>query len=227
MPVPGSKHVRFAKIRTEYTIPTYPSRSYTISSLPSSNGPVTPPSYQVPLPGHSHSKPKSAMQRTRAHSLLAYSGSHHPALNFDVTLPVSALTARYRPLPSPLLSEPALSPVVPSLVLTTHLLPWAITIHASNGYFVTVRDVLDAIYRTLRKNVTHNEYNSISSHQDRLRVNEAYERRYSRIRDYHASREEKQSGVKRVDFLHKRTRFMGILPSKGASHVWELRLDHH
>lgn len=233
MPEPVHKRVRFSKKRTEYTIPANPSPSYSSSSLPSSNGPVTPPSYQVPLPGHyapaSYAPPPKAkpiVQTPRAHSLLAYSGSHHPPLNFDVTLPISALTARYRPLPTPLLSEPAISPAVPSLVIATHLLPWSITIYSSNGYYVTVRDVLEGIYRALRKNVTHNEYHSIPSHKEQLRVNEAYERRYSRIRDHYASREEKQGGVKRVDFLRGRTRFMGIAPSSRAG-IWELRLDYY
>ncbi|KAG7094569.1 hypothetical protein E1B28_005397 [Marasmius oreades] len=230
MPAPVHKRVRFSKTRTEYTILANAPPSYASSSLPSSNGPVTPPSYQVPLPGHSHysypPKSKPVKQPPHAHSLLAHCGSHQPQLNFDVTLPISSMTARYRPLPTPLLSEPAITPVVPSLVLTTHLLPWSITIYASNGYYVTVRDVLEGIYRALRKNVTHKEYNSIPSHPDRARVNEAYERRYSRVRDYYASREEKQGGVKRVDFLRGRTRFMGISPS-GRANIWELRLDYH
>ncbi|KAF9255130.1 hypothetical protein L218DRAFT_366393 [Marasmius fiardii PR-910] len=230
MPEPVHKRVRFSKTKTEYTIPTKRFSTHSSSSLPSSNGPVTPPSYQVSLSSPAlyspKPKPKLAMRDPRAHSLLAYSGSHHPLLNFDVTLPISAMTARYHPLPSSLLSESALSPAVPSLVLTTHHLPWSITIYPSNLNYVTVRDVLEGIYRVLRKNVSHNEYGWITSHKEQSRVNEAYERRYSRIRDYSASREEKQGGVRRVDFLRGRTRFMGITPTSRAN-TWELRLDYH
>ncbi|KAF9257292.1 hypothetical protein L218DRAFT_948111 [Marasmius fiardii PR-910] len=233
MPVPTfPKRVRFSRTNTEYTIPANPSPTYSSSSLPDSDGPITPPSYLVPLPGQSYHhrsyapppppKPKPAMQPIRAHPLLKYSDSHQPSLNFDVTLGLSALTARYRPLPTPVLSEPAVSPPVSSLLLKTDLLPWTIPVYASsNGYFVTVRDVLDGIHMGLRRNVSHDEWNSIPSRKDQLRVKEAYERRYSRIPDYQLLREEKQGGVRRVDYLCRRTRFMGVVPSK-RSGVWEI-----
>ncbi|KAK1235024.1 hypothetical protein PQX77_001761 [Marasmius sp. AFHP31] len=159
--------------------------------------------------------------KSGVHELIGY--SHTPTLNFDVTLPISALTSRFQSLSSLLLAEPAVKPAVSSLVLTTHHLPWSITIYPSNGYYVSVRDVLDAIYHALRKNVSHQEYQSC---HDKLRVNEAYQCRYDRIRDYASSREEKAGGVKRVDFLCGRTRFMGISPTSKRD-VWEVRLDYH
>ncbi|KAJ8081442.1 hypothetical protein AAF712_012259 [Marasmius tenuissimus] len=225
MPGTPLKRVRFAREKIEYPIPPNSSRSRASSSLPSSDGPRTPPSYHGALPSfapHSyHQPPKPAVQPVRAHNLIGY--SHQPALNFDVTLPISTLTSRYQSLSSLLLAEPAVTPALSSLVLTTHHLPWSITIFPSNGYYVTVRDMLDAIYHALRKNVSQHEYQSC---RDKLRVNEAYQRRYSRIRDYHASRQEKASGVKRVDFLCGKTRFMGISPTSRRD-VWELRLDYH
>ncbi|KAF9254929.1 hypothetical protein L218DRAFT_967750 [Marasmius fiardii PR-910] len=212
--MPGiPKHVRFSTTRTEYTIR---SPSYSLSPLPSSDGRAYYGSASPPV--------KAVAQPVRAHSLLSYSSSHQPALNFDVTLPITAMTAKYRSLPSQHLSEPATSPTLPSLILTCRLLPrWTITIYSSNGRYVTVRDVLDGIYKTLRKNVTHKEYHSIPTQRDQHRINKAYERRYSRVLHYHA---EKQSGVKRVDFLCERVWFTGIAPTNRAD-VWELRLESH
>ncbi|KAK1222158.1 hypothetical protein PQX77_014999 [Marasmius sp. AFHP31] len=226
MPGTAPKRVRFAREKIEYPIPPNSSRSRTSSSLPSTDGPRIPPSYQGALPSsapHSYHvpPPKPSVQPVRAHKLIGY--SHQPALNFDVTLPLSTLTSRYQSLSSLLLSEPVVTPVHSSLVLTTHHLPWSITIYPSNGYYVTVRDMLDAIYHALRKNISQQEYQYC---RDKLRVDEAYQRRYSRIRDYHASRQEKASGVKRVDFLCRKTRFMGISPTSRHD-VWELRLDYH
>ncbi|KAF9258798.1 hypothetical protein L218DRAFT_830518, partial [Marasmius fiardii PR-910] len=150
-------------------------------------------------------------QPVRVHYLLAYT-SPNPAIDFDVTLPISASPARYRPSSS-LLAEPALSPAVPSLILTTPYLPWSFTIYPTNGYYVSVRDVLDGIYHALRGNATQKDYHFVPSRTDQRRIQEAYERRYSRIHDYHASREEKKGGMKRVDFLRERTRFVGMTPS--------------
>ncbi|KAF9258820.1 hypothetical protein L218DRAFT_711291 [Marasmius fiardii PR-910] len=230
------KRVRFSKTKTEYTIPANPSPTYSSSSLPDSDGPITPPSYVAPLPGsqsYSYAAPppppkhKLVKQLIRVHPLLTYSDSYQPPLNFDVTLGLSGLTARYRPLPTPVLSDPAISPAVSFLMLKTDFLPWMIPIYASsNGYFVTVRDVLNGIYMGLRKNVTRDEWNSILSRSDRVRVGEAYERRCGRISDCYLSREERQGGVKRVDFLCGRTRFMGLVRSRGRG-VWEVRFDYH
>ncbi|KAK1217316.1 hypothetical protein PQX77_020056 [Marasmius sp. AFHP31] len=220
------KRVRFAREKIEYPIPPNSSRSRASSSNPSTDGPRTPPSYHGALPSfapHSYHTPppKPAVEPVRAHNLISY--SHHPALNFDVTLPISMLTSRYQSLSSLLLAEPVVTPALSKLVLTTQYLPWSITIYPSNRYYVTVRDMLDAIYHALRKNISQQEYQSC---RDKLRVNEAYQRRYSRIRDYHASRDEKAGGVKRVDFLCGKTRFMGISPTSRHD-VWELRLDRH
>ncbi|KAL0059114.1 hypothetical protein AAF712_014185 [Marasmius tenuissimus] len=220
-----SRRIRSYAERIEYPIPPNSSQSRASSSLPSSDGLRAPPSHHGALPSfapHSyHQPPEPAVQPVQAHNLVGY--SRHPALNFDVTLPISMLTSRYQSLSSLLLAEPAVTPALSSLVLITHHLPWSITTFPSNGHYVTVRDMLDAIYHALRKNVSQQEYQSC---RDKLRVNEAYQRRYSRIRDYHASRDEKAGGVKRVDFLCGKTRFMGISPTS-RQNIWGLRLDFH
>ncbi|ESK94363.1 hypothetical protein Moror_8173 [Moniliophthora roreri MCA 2997] len=206
-----TKHVRFSKYRTEY-----PPRVVTNSSSPSSpssRGPITPPSYPNPLPMYDYQMKQP--QQSHIHHLLVYSS--RPSLNYDVSLPVSTVTTRHSSLSTTVFNEPALDPPVASLKLITTLIPWSIHVNASNGYFVTVADVLNAIYRSLRTNITPREYSMLPSRSDTQQVNEAYEYRYRRVRDYRASVEEKQGGVKRVDFLRRRTRFMGLSPSKNST----------
>ncbi|KAK7041510.1 hypothetical protein VNI00_009380 [Paramarasmius palmivorus] len=214
--MPG-KHVRFARTRTEYPAPRVPYGAS--SSAPSSRGPITPPYHSGPLPGYAVPKqPRPA----HIHNLLSYSG--RPSLNYDVSLPMSTVTTRYSSLSTAALNESAFDPPNASVKLISSLIPWSIHVNASNGYFVTVADVLNAIYRTLRTNITQGEYNSLSSRTDRQQVNDAYESRYRRIRDYQASVEEKRGGVKRVDFLRRRTRFLGLSPSNSST-TWVLHLD--
>ncbi|KAJ3713270.1 hypothetical protein DFJ43DRAFT_46399 [Lentinula guzmanii] len=230
--MPG-KHVRFASISTAYPPPAVPSLSYSVASVPSSSGPWTPPSRPSVLPsshhGHSHHKRSHsypAPQATRVHSLLAY--SHHPVINYDVSLPSSTITTTQIGLSTTAFSEPAVYSPVSSIVLHIPHHIWPITVHASyNGHYVTVNDVFTEVYHALRKNVTSAEYNAIPSKKETEKVRMAYETRYKRLRDRHASQSEKQQGVKRVDFLTGHTRFMGlsISPGHGGSSVWVLRLS--
>ncbi|EEB90129.1 hypothetical protein MPER_11706 [Moniliophthora perniciosa FA553] len=151
-------------------------------------------------------------QQSHIHRLLLYSS--RPSLNYDVSLPVSTMTTCHRSLPATILNESALNPpVASSLKLTTSLIPWSIHVNPSNGYLVTVADVLNAIYHSLRTNITQAEYSMLPSRSDVKQVNDAYEYRYRRVHDYRASIEEKRRGIKRVDFLRRRTRFMGLTPS--------------
>jgi hypothetical protein len=86
---------------------------------------------------------------------------------------------------------------------------------------VTVGDVLDAIYTSLRKNIVREDFKYLS-HSAQRRVNEAYERRYRRFLDRRAYERERQSGVKRVDFLMDRNRFRGLVMTSNG--VWQLEV---
>jgi len=217
--MPG-KHVRFA----------IPSLSSSVPSVPSSSGPRTPPSYIPSLPSHhgshSHSHPKRSQSYplpTRVHHLLAY--SHHPTINFDVSLPTSMITASHSGLSTASFSEPAVYPTVSLIVIQIPQHSWPISVHASyNGQYVTVGDVFAAVYHSLRANVSHSEYRAIPSRKDAEKVRMAYEMRYRRLRDRHAYEAEKKQGVKRVDFLNGHTHFMGLTTSNHGSNVWILHL---
>jgi hypothetical protein len=90
--------------------------------------------------------------------------------------------------------------------------------------FITVADVLATLHRALRLAVHPNEYNALPSHEDKHKVNAAYEHRYLRIADPAAHEEEKRKGVKRVDFLMGRTRFLGLSRTTEGPGIWALNL---
>lgn len=93
---------------------------------------------------------------------------------------------------------------------------------ASNGSYVTVGDVVDAVYHILRRNVTAEEFNALPSIKNRQRVTRAYEARYRRLRSSRTYEEEKRQGMKRVDFLMGSTRFTGLSPPEHGRDEWTL-----
>jgi hypothetical protein len=96
---------------------------------------------------------------------------------------------------------------------------------AQNGTFVTVGDVLDAIYRSLRANVSAAEYHTLPSRKAMDRVSSAYELRCQRIRDHRASSEERRRGLRRVDLLMGLTKFMGLSRTSSGEDVWLLNVS--
>ncbi|KAE9393148.1 hypothetical protein BT96DRAFT_230438 [Gymnopus androsaceus JB14] len=220
--MPG-KHVRFANISTVYpeSIPPHPAPS--VRTRTSSHFSSLPPShyaYSHPQRKRSHSYPLP----TRLHHLLAY--SKHPVINYDVSLAPSTITTTLSGLPSTSFSEPAVHPPVSSLVIQIPYYIWPISVHASyNGQYVTVNDVFTAVYHSLRTNVSSSEYRAIPSKKEAEKVRMAYMMRYRRLHDRYAYEAEKQQGVKRVDFLNWRTRFMGLTTSEHGSDVWLLHLS--
>ncbi|KAF5349874.1 hypothetical protein D9758_014027 [Tetrapyrgos nigripes] len=231
--MPG-KHVRFATLPTLHTTstvtPPSPSR---LSHSSHYYGSPHSPSYHDHR-HHSESRHGSTSPRSpysyssrgpQLHKYLVYSHSH-PGVRFDVRLPPSTMTISSSStyIPQRTLSEPAISPPVASLTLSIpHLSPhWRIFVTPSNGVFITLRDVFDAVYYTLRTRITESEYRSIRSPDDLKRVNRAYVDRYRKVgeRDKYVGEAEKQGGVRRVDFLAGHTRFEGIsVMSDGRTYV--------
>ncbi|PFH44656.1 hypothetical protein AMATHDRAFT_200950 [Amanita thiersii Skay4041] len=175
------------------------------------------------------------------HYLLAYSPFTEPALGYDFsTLPTDAV-----PRPHELL-EPATNPPLHHMVVICPLLPsrWQIDITAaprrsspplvlssspppsssSSASYITVADVLTALYRNLRLSVTREEYNSLGDSPEREHVNQAYFSRCERIFDPVRQGEEKNKGVKRIDFLKNRCRFLGLSGTLASTEIWEVNL---
>ncbi|KAJ7473176.1 hypothetical protein B0H11DRAFT_1811300 [Mycena galericulata] len=223
--MPG-RHVRFSTENTFHSPP--PALSSSISTASSSSGPYTPPfSAYASLPGPTPYAPRrsyteSAAGTTRAHNLIAYSDS--PLLTYDVSQHPSSISTRFPGLSTAGMLEPAVSPPQVSLSIGTPHLPWSITVTASNGRYVTVSDVLTALYRALRTNVTAAEFNALGTQKLMRRATAAYAHRYTRLKGHRGYTEEKAQGVKRVDFLMGFTTFRGLSPTS-APDVWRLHVS--
>ncbi|KAH9836128.1 uncharacterized protein C8Q71DRAFT_760742 [Rhodofomes roseus] len=235
-PTPPPKH---------FEVPPTPSPVHSDVSLPSSVGIITPPQL-----AYAQLSPKYPLQYVpgspSSFGSLPYVAGHvmiHPvlaaprtALAWDLILPPSAANVPTTygspsPLNPALLAEPATHPGLPSLTIICDMLPWSITITPSRTHFVSVGDVLHALYRMLRLAVTETEVGVLPP-DTRVRVHSAFHARHKMLPDARSRAEEKQKGVKRVDFLMDLRRFAGLsivmsgaaLNGKGLGEVWALQL---
>ncbi|KAJ7818621.1 hypothetical protein B0H14DRAFT_2204512, partial [Mycena olivaceomarginata] len=113
------------------------------------------------------------------------------------------------------LLEPAVYPPLPLISLVTPHLPWTLAVPTTNGKYVTVSDVLSALYCALRVGATPGEFAALRTEELISRVGAAYVRRCERLRGQSRSgcAREQAEGVKRVDFLLGYTTFCGIVPT--------------
>jgi hypothetical protein len=151
--------------------------------------------------------------------------AHRPAIQWDFTLPLTSITtADHQRLSSRILSEPATSPPRSSLTIISQHLPKEIAIYASplnSGAYVTVEDVLITLHRALRLPVTPGQLDMLPSRHARRIVSAAYE---SRIRNKRIF-EGMDTGVKRVDCLMGRNRFMGLSSTRVGPGTWALNVS--
>lgn len=207
------KLVRFAYKNKFY------SPQHSVSPLPPvpATGYAPPgPSYSIPYPPH---QPIASGQY--AHSLLDPS-----AVAWDlIEHPSTIMTHNNYSLSTRTVRAPATTPHLPFLTITSIHLPWKIKVYASNGVYVTLEDIFNSIYRSLRTNITSAEFNLFSTQDDQRRATRAYEKRYRRFRNSTAYEEEKRGGMKRVDFLMGHTKFLGISNSGSRRpDEWQLRV---
>lgn len=127
--------------------------------------------------------------------------------------------------PSRLRVEQATAPPLPALSITLIHFPWTINVYASNGSYVSLEDLFESIYRSLRTNITTNEFNLLPHKNDQKRATRAYEQRYRRFRSISAHDKEKRGGMKRVDFLMGRTKFHSITNTGRRSDEWRLNVS--
>jgi len=159
----------------------------------------------------------------RAHNLVALTAA--PLLRFDVSLHPSMITTQFPGLSSAGFLEPAVYPPQTVITLVTPHLPWAISVPASNAKYVTVADVLNTIYRTLRVNAEPGEFEALRTDKLMRKVSSGYTRRCERLRGHRGYEQEKIEGIKRVDFLMGYHQFQGIAPTDGAADVWQLTIS--
>ncbi|EAU89741.1 hypothetical protein CC1G_07466 [Coprinopsis cinerea okayama7 len=241
------KKVRFSKTNTVVSPPT-PALTAGSLSPASSAALITPPDYPVPLPSTasrpgpmpyyyqpfssstpSSSKKSSSTRPSRSHTISAptvrahryLEASSRPAIHFDLQDHPSTASRHQHHLSPDALDEPATTPPLKSLTLKSEILPWHIRILPSHRRsYVTVGDVLDQLYSTLRSNLTQMDYDALHSSEKAAAIR-AYEQRYRRFRSRSEYSREKAGGMKRVDLLMGHTRFMGLSRTK-AYDVWIL-----
>jgi hypothetical protein len=230
-PTAPMRHVHFAPANAIYSpTPPTPSPTLSVSSLPSVSAPPTPP---LQLPTLIHPRPLTEAELSPApetssgemhiHFLLAFSPFEDPVLQYDLSLPPSSLANEISPEE---FAEFATHPPLPTFHVTCSLLQWPITVSPSSGSrdFVTVLDVFESIYRNLRMPIHPAEYKNLPSPDATLDVNAAYYQRCGRIEDLDHRQLEESKGLKRVDFLTGRNRFLGLSGTLKGPDIWELNV---
>ncbi|KAF9268424.1 hypothetical protein L218DRAFT_853818 [Marasmius fiardii PR-910] len=176
----------------------------------------------------------------RLHFLLAFSPYKEPAIHYDLSLPFSII--EQSPSNS-VMAEPATEPPVSSLRITCPMMKWTITVipppsiispsvlqpsvRRSPVRYVTVLDVLMALLRDMNIPVTSSEYQALPSPDTTTKVNQAYFHRCRSIPDPASRRVEEARGVKRVDFLMGRNKFLGLssrTSMRNGETIWELNV---
>ena len=219
---PKLKKVRFAYKNLFY------SPRHTVS--PPSPTHVTPPSTGYGLPGPSpyvlsYPPPNPTTSVPYASHVYTHPMLDSSSITYDLMEhPSTIITRKNYSLSVRTLREPATTPPLPFLTITSIHLPWTIKVYASNGSYVSLEDVYDSIYRNLRTNITPAEFNLFSKQDDQRRATRAYEKRYRRLRNTRAYDEEKRGGMKRVDFLMGHTKFLGLSNTSRHPDEWQLRI---
>ncbi|TDL22711.1 hypothetical protein BD410DRAFT_722311 [Rickenella mellea] len=179
---------------------------------------------------HSHHRSHGHSQvLTALHALLSFSPTSQqnsrtlPPLIWDLKHP----PATARPASDPrhhvsprLFAQHATSPPTQFFRITSGLFPYSWHIDIQNPHGVTVGDVLEGIFKFLRRGVDKYEFANASRTQS-ARVAESF---YARVQRSHDPRYEQSQGVRRIDWLLKHTMFVGLTPSLDAPHTWTLTM---
>ena len=216
------KQVRFNEDNIFYSPKSTSSPALSESSLPSSgdsSGPCTPPQNnyaQLPLPNG----------LVAIHPLLAFH-PYVPPIVYDASQPPHTLApnthASPLSLPARAFDEPATQPSMHTMTLLIEQFPWRLVVPPTKHY-VSVRDLVEALYCFLRHPVLPSEYSALPTQKLKDEVSIAFHNRCGRAPSKEAADEQYQKGVKRMDFLRGRTRFMGLSSTKVGPDVWILNL---
>ena len=140
-----------------------------------------------------------------------------PNLRYDMRSQPSHSNPR---LPPAVLTTPASSPPLPSLALRVGDLPWLFTVfpdtdHSPGNAFVSVQDVLLAIYGHLRTAVKGDEYEAMSKTR-KAEIFRAFESRVG------TDPVQRGKGLRRVDFLSGRFCAYGLVRAQSKDNVWDV-----
>ena len=247
-----TRRVHFAPTNAVYSDGlSTPSPSHSISSLPSTSSPDLPtpppeeedydgyPTVVYPRTPYAMNQPLDLLlpeimtppKSMQIHFLLAYTPYSDPALVWDLSIPpphALNLEGQNAQISRKALFEPATSPPLESLFITHPYLKWNIEVlpqESGPGAFVSVGDVVDTLYRELRLAIHPIEYAELSEGDMRSEVDNTYYQRCGRIIRPEARMMEQKKGIKRVDLLLGRTRFLGLSGTLSAPDIWELNVS--
>jgi len=213
----AAKRVTFSDTNMMYyTMSPTPSPTFSDSSLPSVGGPKTPPSPHSPL----LPLPSGLVE---INPLLGFH-PHSPKLLDDLSLPWEVVTTNTSPpisISRAALLEPATNPPTAYLQLQCPNLPWKLDIVCKTSHYVTIFDVLAQLYSFLRLTASAKEFN-FETVESRSEISRAFRQRVSR--DPRTASVEESKGLKRIDFLKGRNRFMGLSSTKLGPDTWTLNV---
>ncbi|KAF9030216.1 hypothetical protein BDZ89DRAFT_679523 [Hymenopellis radicata] len=116
--------------------------------------------------------------------------------------------------------EPAVTPPRATMILQSSRLPWKVHVEMpAMDLEVTVQDVVASLYSALRMPVTETEANFYGEAKARS-IQAAFSRRVQNMGE-----REKQRGPRRIDFLSRNTRFLGLVPTESDPNIWKICLD--
>lgn len=81
------------------------------------------------------------------------------------------------------------------------------------------------IYAALRMGASQDDFDRIPGRAERKQVEDAFKHRHERLRDPKKVMEEKKKGMKRVDFLMKKHRFMGLSSTSKGPDIWQMHVS--
>ncbi|KAJ7438177.1 hypothetical protein FB451DRAFT_1060463 [Mycena latifolia] len=199
----------------ESAAPVIPRAPIIYSPWPSPHLLSTPPRKEP-------SPPSAIFDRAQIHFLLSFAPFTPPQVHYDLSHPLYTLN----PQLTPSFLDPATYPPLASLTVLCRHLAWPISIYPSSiGGFVSVLDVLTAVVTSLRLAVRRPEYETLPAGDARQSVDDAFFARCRLVADEGERRIEESKGVKRVDFLMGKTRFLGLSGPLEGLHVWELNVS--
>ncbi|KAF8069276.1 hypothetical protein FPV67DRAFT_1116718 [Lyophyllum atratum] len=221
-----AKRVQFAEVNASYSPgPSTPSPTHSLSSLPSSSDPPTPPVNLTPM-FHPRSPselkpnplPSPPLDEIHIHFLLAFAPFGAPAVQYDITQPPTLLLGHQISLQA--FHEPATEPPLPNISILCPDLLSPIHVTSGDNGCVTVSDILHAIYHELRLPTSTVEYKNLP--MDIVKdVDMAYYRRCRRSGD---EARQLERGIKRVDILMGKNRFFGLSGTFHGPDIWELNV---
>ncbi|KAF9556450.1 hypothetical protein CPC08DRAFT_711208 [Agrocybe pediades] len=207
--MPG-KHVHFSE---DYM----PSPSFSVSTLPSSSGVATPPSLGPGSPYHFTPLPGTAI----AHPVVT--SKHRYFIPYDLSQSVDDVQslARYARLPDFVWEEPATQPPTNYMDVRCTRLPWRTIIQPGSGRpYVTLKDLVEQLHRSLQRGVMAGEFEPLPSTMQ-TRISEAFIFRCKQMPESERRAEHAQ-GLKRLDFLMGHTTMVGVVSGKEGPNTWML-----